>query len=167
MSTPRRGTTAAERARVAARRRPPHPQCSTRGSAGASSHARGSSCPQCGRGHRHTATPCHSSHCVLPRRPQCGQQLHLSSTARGTPVKNHKYKTIRGVEHCSRYSYQQHAQRDWTKEKNRDTNTRTPNRRALTYPSPKTVGEWGPPHFAGGGRPRCVLRYAFKLLRAI
>jgi len=35
---------------------------------------------------------------------------------------------------------------DWTQEKNRDTNTRTPNRRALTYPSPKTVEEWGPPH---------------------
>ena len=49
--------------------------------------------------------------------------------------------TLTCVEFISSITHNQ----DWTKEKNRDTNTRTPNRRALTYPSPKTVEEWGPP----------------------
>jgi hypothetical protein len=34
---------------------------------------------------------------------------------------------------------------DWTTQKNRDTKTPASNRRALTYLSPKTVEEWGPP----------------------
>ena len=62
------------------------------GAGGGPSHARGSSCPQCGRGHHDTATPCHSSHSVLPRRPHCGQQLQPSSTGRGRRVKNRKPK---------------------------------------------------------------------------
>jgi hypothetical protein len=37
---------------------------------------------------------------------------------------------------------------DWTTQKNRDTKTPASNRRALTYPSPKTVEEWGPPQRA-------------------
>ena len=57
-----------------------------------SPHARGSSCPQCGRAHRQTATPCPSCHPVRPRRPQCGQQLQPTATAGTTRVKNRKQK---------------------------------------------------------------------------
>ena len=57
-----------------------------------SPHARRSSCPQCGRGHRRSETPCPSCHSVRPRRPQCGQQLQPSSTVGTTRVKNRKQK---------------------------------------------------------------------------
>jgi hypothetical protein len=56
-------------------------------------HARGSSCPQCGRRPGLPGTPCLHHTAFLPRRPQCGQQLHPSSAGRGTRVKNAKSKT--------------------------------------------------------------------------
>ena len=91
---PRPGRKSAPRdERNAARRAPGRPnRSSPQPPSGGSSPARGSSCPQCGRRHHHAATPCHSSDSVLPRRPQCGQQLQPSSTARGTHVKNRKQK---------------------------------------------------------------------------
>ncbi len=86
-SAPRNKTNTARRAATR-----PARNCPPAGAGGGPYHARGSSCPQCGRGHKPSAASGHSRHCVLPRRPHCGQQLLPSSTARGTRVKNVKQK---------------------------------------------------------------------------
>ena len=57
------------------------------------SYARGSSCPQCGRGHDYPAASFHVHHAVPARRPQCGQQLVPGSSALCPRAKNDKFKT--------------------------------------------------------------------------
>ena len=61
-------------------------------------YARGSSCPQCGRGHTEPVAAGHHSDTELSRRPQCGQQLQPSPTARGTRAKSTLTKNPRGGE---------------------------------------------------------------------
>jgi hypothetical protein len=59
------------------------------------SHARGSSCPQCGGGPHRTPASCLSSASLPARRPQCGQQLQPPRTARGTRAKNRRVKNAK------------------------------------------------------------------------